>query len=158
MTLDLWLHIFASLSSNRFISRSSCLIRPVSPPWIAIFFAYFNCFLFVSKSQRTLPKHFLLHRVSSVAHLATLWITFVAHDLAILSFHTASTVSLHSLFDIHICSKRNDFRKLHSIPSGTIHKGLWSEDVTSRWWIFVLGKFENHSFVATTLSNLSHTV
>ena len=147
MILDHWLDIFDSLSNNKLISYSSCLIWLVSPPWLAIFCTHCNCFFFHSRSWQKLPKHFLLHQVSSSPHLSTFRGTCVGLGSLILSFHTASIVSLHPLSNIHICSKWKGFRKRQSIPSGMIHCGLWLKQVTSILWTFAPGKFDSHSFV-----------
>ena len=72
--------------------------------------------------------------------------------------HIALIVGPHPGSLIHICSKRKGLCCLQSIPSRLVKKGLWSEVVTSRWWTCVSRNKENHSLVATALSNLSHTV
>ena len=156
--LDLCLHILSSLSINEFISFWIATNRIAQPPCNACLSTRANSFLFFANWFRTLPKHSLLHLVSSFPHVAIFLNTFVSSFPSTLASYTPSAISPHHLSANHISSNLKSFVLcLNSKSACSIHSSLWSEVVLSTWWTAVSGKSENHSYEATTLSNLSQT-
>ena len=145
-----------SLSRRSFISALRDLTRALSPDCTASFSASTSNLLIRFNSDLTFPKWTLLQCFNSFQHFSIFWTTLVFGSRQSWDDQTASTTSMHPLSGNHISMKRNGLAIQGSSKLfGMIHKWLWLEEITDKWWTLEFANLSIHSLLARALFNLS---